>query len=313
MDTNKSIKSGDFWSTHSTEAIPGMLVFVEVDEETVHGYPMFCEGSQATGECFCLIEHPEFDDLLDERWVNFGKSVTLKSESLYARLGHSDYAMDCLRDFKRGNEISLTNGIPMIPGIGDPREEFQAKLYRNLQKLAGVSSLQLMIEKLQREVSLDALDDALASLLGIDYGGSALFGVRSMSLSTSHMIECDREETALHNYFHTPLCGYKSFGKEEAFTDSLTPKQPKIQGCVLSVENERILIQMKKHGKCAFFTFTGENLRGVEICMKDSAEWKRAREVKPGIYATEPLVLSSCKAQLSFLGGDDVIVDLNLG
>lgn len=291
MNANAKLKSGDFWSTRSLSDIAGMLVFVErPDKNTLLGYPMFCEASQATAECFHLDGHPDFDGLLDERWVNFGKPIKIKAKSLYGKLGHSQFALDCLQAFKKGNDIPLDNGVPMLNGIGDQREAFHTGLSQTLQKLAGASFVELTINALRKtllcNIAIPVLDYLKENNPCIPILTATPMAARSESLiSGSHS---------------------KALMPNDSLGDSLA------KGIVLQVNGKDVMLQMMVHGDIAHFIISGSDIHGVEICMDKGGKWQRVPEVNDGIYVTRPSKLLPGKMQFIFKDGDIEIFDLNI-
>ena len=291
MNTNVKLKSGDFWSTRSLSDIPGMLVFVEKpNNNTLFGYPMFCEASQATGECFHLDGHPDFDGLLDERWVNFGNPIKINAKSLYGKLGHSQFALDCLQAFKKGNDIPLDNGVPMLNGIGDRREAFHTGLLQTLQKLAGASFVELTINALRKtllcDIAIPVLDYLKENNPCIPILAAAPMAVRSESLIS-------RNQT-------------KALIPDDSLGDSLA------KGIILQVNGKDVMLQMVVHGDIAHFIISGRDICEVEICMGEGGKWQKVPEVNTGIYVTRPSKLLSGKVQFVFKDGDTEIFDLNI-
>lgn len=304
MNTNNEIMSGDFWSTKSSSSIPGMLVLVDCPYNgTLLGYPMFCESVQATGECFHLEGHPEFNDLLDERWVNFACPVKLDTKALYAKLGHSQYALECLHAFEKGVNIPLDNGVPMIKGIGDAREKFQTELFGNLKKLAGASLLDL---------TMDALKHTLTSKVALSVSDYLRRGLNDIPFLK------DRQANYGPGNFMRGAAMTRCFAAKlpltSCFDSCLASRQEEndAKGLVLNINGKNVLFQMEAHGSIAHFIFSGSGISKIELCMAGSDEWQEVPVVTTGIFMTRPARLSSFKAQFYFDDGDVEIIDLNV-
>lgn len=313
MKTNKSIQSGDFWSTKSQHEIPGMLVFVQYQKDALFGYPMFCESLQATGKCFLLEGHPDFDQLLDERWVNFGNCVRIDSDYLYRKLGHSQYALDCLHDFKNGQSIPLENGIPMLEGIGDPREDFHKEMIRTLEELAGESLVALTINVLRKTISWppnapmrEYQANEVLSSFARSHSITAAFSSPSPSsfLRESHNDYCCiRNSVSDHREFaHIPPQIYSDHNGDNSLREDF----------ILQLHNKEIRLRILSHGEIVFFVFQGEEIKEVEISLDGTEEWKKVPEIGigSGTFVTPPSKYVSGKAQFIFKDGDIETIDM---
>lgn len=301
MKNNCIIKSGDFWSTRSSAAIPGMLVFVKWSGNSLLGYPMFCEASKATGECFLLDGHPEFNGLLDERWVNFGCSIKLDTHSLYARLGNSQYALNCLHGFMDGQKIPLDNGVPMFKGIGDCREHFQVELLKNLKKLAGTSFAVLTVNALRETLSCAVKETGI----------EALEECMDTEFITPARNYAEHHDTILHKSKITRAVCFSLVPNFSKFRTSKEYEKTEKE-VTINVNGKEVQIQLNIHGQIAHYVFIGEGIDSIEMCENGNDAWQEVPKISSDKYVTKPSRLSKCKIQITFADGDCEIFDLNL-
>jgi len=293
---------GDFWSTCSSSSHPGFLVLIAdsgdggVDDDGgLLGYPLFAEDDAATGACFLLDGSPEFQCLLDERWVNFQAPVKLDADALFECLGHSQHALDCLHAFRNGRQVPLENGVPMIRGVGDPREAFHQAMAKELIRLAGASLFQLVFDRIKKTISKKP-----APLRRPAFEEFGVMGCFKSLMDAAPLAGCfaaapgsNAKESALSRM-------------KELFSSGAVETTVEVNG-------HEVRLRLRQSFGRIRCEISSPELIAVEVSSGLDDEWMTLEHAKaPACFATPPLDNRSVRLLLSFDDGTSAPIDLDL-